>query len=111
MNLDKVLTWAKECGDWNGQTCEMNDVGLQRFAALVATAAAEKARADYEREHCRHAVPLPGALSAMVDDAVAAEREACAKVCDSEAAKWPYPSHGNAAATIAATAIRARVKP
>ena len=39
------------------------------------------------------------------------EREACAKVCDSEASKWPRPSHGNAAATIAANAIRARGKP
>ena len=36
------------------------------------------------------------------------EREACAQVCDLEAAKWPYPSHGNAAVTMAATAIRAR---
>ena len=36
------------------------------------------------------------------------EREACAQVCDLEAAKWLYPSHGNAAVTMAATAIRAR---
>ena len=40
--------------------------------------------------------------------AVAKEREACAQVCDLEAAKWPYPSHANAAVTVAATAIRAR---
>lgn len=38
----------------------------------------------------------------------AKEREACAQVCDLEAAKWPYPSHANAAATVAAAAIRAR---
>ena len=40
--------------------------------------------------------------------AVAKEREACAQVCDLEAAKWPYPSHANAAVTVAAAAIRAR---
>ena len=38
----------------------------------------------------------------------AKEREACAQVCDLEAAKWLYPSHGNAAVTMAAAAIRAR---
>ena len=39
------------------------------------------------------------------------EREACAQVCDLEAAKWPYPSHANAAVTVAAAAIRARSQP
>lgn len=29
---EMILDAAKECGDWNGQTCEMNDVGLQAFA-------------------------------------------------------------------------------
>lgn len=38
----------------------------------------------------------------------AEEREACALVCDLEAAKWPYPSHANAAVTVAVAAIRAR---
>ena len=38
----------------------------------------------------------------------AAEREACAKVCDADAHSWPYPSHGNAAAKLCAQAIRAR---
>lgn len=38
----------------------------------------------------------------------AKEREACAQACDLEAAKWPYPSHGNAAVTVVAAAIRAR---
>jgi hypothetical protein len=30
-------------GDWNGQTAEFNDIGLQRFANLVAA---------HEREEC-----------------------------------------------------------
>jgi hypothetical protein len=34
---------AREAGDWNGQTAEFNDIGLQRFAALVAA---------HEREEC-----------------------------------------------------------
>jgi hypothetical protein len=34
---------AREMGDWNGQTAEFNDIGLQRFAALVAA---------HEREEC-----------------------------------------------------------
>jgi len=43
-----IIRMAQQCGDWNGQTIEMNDVGLERFATLVA----------------------------------AAEREACAQLCD-----------------------------
>jgi hypothetical protein len=48
MNRDDIVKWAQQWGDWNGQTVEFNDVGLERFAALVA----------------------------------AAERAACAKVCE-----------------------------
>jgi hypothetical protein len=48
MTREDIIKLAKECGNWSGQTVEMNDVGLERFAALVA----------------------------------AAEREACAKLCD-----------------------------
>ena len=44
-------------------------------------------------------------FSALV---AAKEREACAQVCAIEANTWPYPSHGNAALTMAAAAIRAR---
>ena len=44
-------------------------------------------------------------FSALV---AAKEREACAQLCAIEANKWPYPSHANAAVTVAAAAIRAR---
>jgi hypothetical protein len=57
MKRDDVIRMAQQWGDWNGQTVEFNDVGLERFAALVA----------------------------------AAEREACAKVCDddkTQAMEW-----------------------
>ena len=43
MNREDIIKLAKECGHWSGQTVEMNDVGLERFAALVAAA---------EREAC-----------------------------------------------------------
>ena len=51
MTREDIIKLAKECGNWSGQAVEMNDVGLERFAKLVA----------------------------------AAERSACAKVCDAEA--------------------------
>lgn len=51
---------------------------LERFAELAYAAGLEQSRADYEREHCRHVVPLPDALVAMQDQVA----EACAKVCD-----------------------------
>jgi hypothetical protein len=35
MTQDEIIKLARECGDWNGQTAEFNDVGLERFAALV----------------------------------------------------------------------------
>jgi hypothetical protein len=41
MTKDDVLRMAQQWGDWNGQTVEMNDVGLERFAALVAAAERE----------------------------------------------------------------------
>jgi hypothetical protein len=43
MTKEDIIKLAKECGNWSGQTIEMNDVGLERFAALVAAA---------EREAC-----------------------------------------------------------
>ena len=44
MNREEIIRMAREAGDWNGQTAEFNDIGLERFAALVAA---------NEREECR----------------------------------------------------------
>lgn len=52
--------------------------------------------------------PSIAQLSEFAALVAAKEREACAQVCDLEAATWPYPSHANAAVTVAAAAIRAR---
>lgn len=38
MNKEDMIRIAKECGNWSGQTVEMNDVGLERFAKLVRAA-------------------------------------------------------------------------
>ena len=42
MEQSEIIRMAREAGDWNGQTAEFNDVGLERFAALVAAHEREK---------------------------------------------------------------------
>jgi hypothetical protein len=44
MTRDDIIRMARQAGDWNGQTAEFNDIGLERFAVLVAA---------HEREECR----------------------------------------------------------
>lgn len=41
MTREDIIRMAKECGNWSGQTVEMNDVGLERFAALCIRCHAE----------------------------------------------------------------------
>jgi hypothetical protein len=36
MTREDIIRMAREAGDWNGQTAEFNDIGLERFAALIA---------------------------------------------------------------------------
>jgi hypothetical protein len=43
MKRDDVIRMAQQWGDWNGETVEFNDVGLERFAALVAAAERDRA--------------------------------------------------------------------
>lgn len=42
MTREDIIRMAKECGNWSGQTVEMNDVGLERFANLVVAAIEER---------------------------------------------------------------------
>lgn len=65
-----IATYGLGYTAWEGQ--------LERFAELAYQAGLEQGRADYEREHLRHTVPLPDALKAMQEQVA----EACAKVCD-----------------------------
>jgi len=32
---EQIIEMAKQCGYWNGQTIEMNDVGITKFAELI----------------------------------------------------------------------------
>jgi hypothetical protein len=43
MTQDEIIRMAREAGDWNGQTAEFNEVGLEHFAALVRAEALEEA--------------------------------------------------------------------
>jgi hypothetical protein len=52
MNRDDIIRMAQECGYWSGQTVEMNDVGLERFAALVAAAERDECAKVCEDELC-----------------------------------------------------------
>ena len=51
---------------------------LTEFAELAHQAGMEKGKADYEREHLRHTVPLPDALRVMQDQVA----EACIGVIE-----------------------------
>jgi hypothetical protein len=42
VNREEIIRMAREAGDWNGQTAEFNDIGLERFAVLVAAHEREK---------------------------------------------------------------------
>ena len=48
---EKLLELAKQCGYWSGQTIEMNDVGIEKFAELIVKKCAEVAdNADATRQ-------------------------------------------------------------
>lgn len=76
MTKDEIIELAKECGYWSGQTLEMNDVGLERFAALHRQALIDSGEL----------VPRE-----QVEAAVKAEREECANVAESERMEGPAP--------------------
>ena len=93
MTRDDIIRMAREAGGGNCWWPMYKDT-LERFAALVA--AAERERIDLNSIHSCHA-DCQNPICVRVRKAVAAEREACAKVCD-----------GLWTASEAADAIRAR---
>ena len=110
MTKDEIMRLAAQVWSANGVYIGPSIAQLSEFAALV-TAKEREARqqAQREAEALRERIVKSGLeLHRAVRDAVKEEREACAQACDLEAAKWPYPSHANAAVTVAAAAIRAR---
>ena len=60
--------------DWRGNVSE----DYLDLIDVAYAAGAEKGKADYEREHLRHTVPLPDALKVMQDQVA----EACAKAAN-----------------------------
>jgi hypothetical protein len=106
MTEDEILSMAKQAGidDWwcnGGDWRETFDEHLERFAALVAEKATEQANARQNASWAR-----------MCEKMVAAEREACAKVCDvpAEVDDWEVRggSDGRELCNALAAAIRAR---
>ena len=51
MTREDIIRMAKECGNWSGQTIEMNDVGLERFANLVRAAIEQQRKPVAWRKH------------------------------------------------------------
>ena len=78
MNRDNVFRFAQEAGfSFRGYVPE-----LERFASLVA--AAERAEMKLDGIHtCHDKCERP--VCVAIREAVAAEREACAKVCEEQA--------------------------
>lgn len=100
MNRDEIIRLAREAG-YGWSLTDMHAPALERFAALVAAAEREACAQVVEDWHFFSEDPREVAkeirdgwrqcavgqgttqFCAMVEEAVKAEREACAKVCDS----------------------------
>jgi hypothetical protein len=79
MNRDDIIRMAREVGDWNGQTAEFNDIGLERFAALIASHEREKvAKWMVERSYATgHGDTIEDLLTEIDWQAAERDREAC----------------------------------
>ena len=115
MNRDDIIRMALEAGgctpEWD-DFWELHEDALERFAALVA--AAERERIDLNAIHTCHA-ECQNPFCVRVREAVAHEREGCAKVCEGirysgycPPEDGAAPDYYNSAAAECADAIRAR---
>jgi hypothetical protein len=43
---ERIIEMAKQCGDWSGQTIEMNDVGITKFAELLKQAIYDRVKEE-----------------------------------------------------------------
>ena len=104
----QTLQFAREAGlvVRAGEICPefMGSVSKVKvaLAAVAYEAGVEKGKADYEREHLRHTVPLPDALRVMQDQVA----EACAVMLENGSFLSPE-SIVALAANGAAKALRA----
>ena len=107
MERDEIIRMAREAGAYllirldDVETYQISgNAAIERFAALVEAAATEKAN---ERANA--------SWSSMCEKMVAAEREACAQVCDSRVKEWlrlDGSHHELTEAQMLADEIRAR---
>ena len=106
MTQDEIIAMARQAGFLYGvmgpsETRFVTAIGhtftveLEAFAKLVA--------AKYDPK-----IAIADAYRAGVDSGIAAEREACAKVCDAESADIYNADYYNEAARVCAAKIRAR---
>jgi len=86
MTREDIIRMARESGDWNGQTAEFNDVGLERFADIVAAHEREKvAKWIVERGYATgHGDTIEDLLTEINWQAAEREREECAKFCEEQ---------------------------
>lgn len=101
--LERFATLVLEADDGPWKSAVID----QLINAHILTAEHEsdplKAIQDLLAYHTEIAVDprVSGAAAKLVERT----KEACAKACMDEARKWPYPSHGNAAASMCAKMI------
>lgn len=84
MTREDIIKLAKECGNWSGQTIEMNDVGLERFFA-IATAAERNKVAQWmiARGYATgHGDTVDDLLKEINWQVREEERELCAQLCE-----------------------------
>ena len=93
MNREQIIRMAREAG-FHDAEADIHEERLERFAALVA--AAERERII---EKNRPVIEQVNAHIKELEAAVAAEREACAKLMESQ---WDWVSKNAAAAAIRA---------
>jgi hypothetical protein len=110
MNRDDIIRMARETGI-NEATSEFYGDELEHFAALVAAAERERMKSEGWRQCAKGQRTTQ--FCGMLEDTVAAEREACAKVAESMRPKGgrmfnEAQSACFSALTDCAAAIRAR---
>lgn len=112
MNRDDIERMAVEAGggtpEWDG-IWELNGDALERFVALVAAEKEQQMIRDGWRQCAKGQRTTQ--YCGLLDAAVKAEREACAKACEARKiidSEYEYDRHYNQGAEHCAFAIRAR---
>jgi hypothetical protein len=47
---ERIIEMAKQCGYWSGETIEMNDVGIAKFAELIVRECCEVAHCNFHAD-------------------------------------------------------------